>query len=243
MRFLTISLAVALAGCGADTTPTGPGHGDTTISYKRDVRPIFAVKCTRCHFEGAPEPRVNLEDPFDPERGVVGLPNTYPDAPTQILVVPGKPEESFLIEKLTRKDLDHATEGDPMPRQIAPLSADELATVQTWIMNGAADDDLYRSKVKTLFHDRCHDCHNANAPIEPNLDAPFTAHGVVGVRASVGGVRVEPKHPEESVLYRKVSGAALPVQLGAPMPYHIAPLSDAEVQIISMWIEEGAEDN
>src|SRR5262245_58977035 len=109
MRFLTLSLAIVAAACGDDDgTLSGPTTTDmnavgAAVSYAEDVRPIIGVKCAYCHFEGAPD-RVNLQDPFDAERGVVGLPDPSDD--TRLLVVPGMPERSFLIDKITRTDLD-----------------------------------------------------------------------------------------------------------------------------------------
>jgi cytochrome c5 len=249
MRSVVFALAVLVA-CG-EGTPAGPdpvpqSDASMPVSYARDVRPIFAVRCVRCHFTGVPGIRVDLENPFDPEHGVVNRPNTWPDAPTQVLVVPGKPEESFLIEKITRTDLDPATEGVPMPRKGAPLTADELETVRSWIAAGASDDPQYRDEVATIFYNKCHDCHNAASPIEPNTDDPFGPDGLVGVEANVkhedSTQRIEPEHPERSVLFHKVAGNT-PAELGAPMPFDVPAITASEIDVITRWVAEGALDN
>jgi cytochrome c5 len=250
MRSVGFALAALVAACG-EGTPAGPdpvsqSDASMPLSYARDVQPIFAAKCVRCHFTGVPGIRVDLENPFDPEHGVVNRPNTWPDAPTRVLVVPKKPAESFLIEKITRSDLDPAIEGVAMPRQTAPLTADELAAVSSWISAGANDDAQYRDVVAYIFYNKCHDCHNAASPVAPNTDDPFGPDGLVGVEANVKDgasmQRVEREHPERSVLYHKVAGDT-PAALGAPMPFQVPTLTPQEIDVITRWVAEGALDN
>lgn len=50
-------------------------------------------------------------------------------------VVPGKPDESLLLLKLTA-----ATCGDRMPLGGDPLTANQLEMVRSWIASGAKDD-------------------------------------------------------------------------------------------------------
>jgi hypothetical protein len=243
MRLLAPALAIILAGC-ADGTPAGPefrtdtdGVGTGEVSFAADVKPIFMLKCARCHFTGAPE-RTDLMDPFDAERGVI---NRRFDA-TRLLVVPGKPEESFLIDKITRQDLDRDTEGESMPRQIDPLTIDELAALRAWISEGARDDSSHWSRVKPVLAAKCRDCHAAGTSTEPNLDKPFdTDVGLVDADVNIGsGKRVARGDPDHSLLWRKVSGEPLELDLGAPMPFDIEPLSLAEIVAITRWIELGA---
>jgi hypothetical protein len=59
------------------------------------------------------------------------------DAPTLTLVVPGKPEQSYLYLKLTQA---MPATGVQMPKNGDTLSADRLALVHDWIAAGAKDD-------------------------------------------------------------------------------------------------------
>lgn len=61
-----------------------------------------------------------------------------PDVPGRLLVVPGHPEQSFLIKKL-RGELA-PDEGYPMPFRNPPLSEAQIQAIEDWISAGALDD-------------------------------------------------------------------------------------------------------
>jgi len=233
-----------LVSC-AEERPQGPaGDSDAAVlvTFEADVRPIFARKCAHCHFTGATPPRSDLFRPYDKERGIVDMPNTWPDARDDKLVVPGKPGESFLITKLVATDLDRATEGELMPRDIPRLTVQELADLEQWIATGAAKDDLFQKKVRRMFRAKCHDCHSRDGSQRPNLDDPFDEKtGIVNVKSSRGGVQVVPGDVKGSFLYTKVARADLPATLGAPMPLKAEPMTKDEVSLIEAWVEQGAQ--
>jgi len=52
-------------------------------------------------------------------------------------VVPGNPDSSFLIVKLTAPD---STEGEVMPRGNDRLSSRQIDSIRQWIRNGAPDN-------------------------------------------------------------------------------------------------------
>jgi hypothetical protein len=59
-------------------------------------------------------------------------------------VIPGKPEESFLFQKIT--GTLQPDEGDPMPQTGAPLPPEQIEAVRQWILNGAlpsSTDDIH----------------------------------------------------------------------------------------------------
>ena len=64
--------------------------------------------------------------------------------PHKLLVVPGKPELSFLLDKLDGTGLDAAPVKDcadsnePMPFGAPPLSRDKIAQIRQWIRDGAS---------------------------------------------------------------------------------------------------------
>ena len=57
-----------------------------------------------------------------------------PPPVTRPAVVPGDPDNSFLMQKLTGPAAD---EGDQMPDRGSQLDAATLAAIRTWIANGA----------------------------------------------------------------------------------------------------------
>ena len=107
------------------------------------VRPIFGTagllgapggKCSYCHHPGGLPP--NLSDPFDPEAGLVNVPAIIGD---QMRVLPGDPDQSFLIVKV--EATAHSSEiGHPMPMVYPALTEDQVATVRQWIIEGAQNN-------------------------------------------------------------------------------------------------------
>lgn len=242
-----IVMCVWMLGCESKE-PLGPGDTDADaavpVSYAREVRPIFAKKCIRCHFTGAPLPRADLMDPFDAKRGVVGADNPWPKADKPILLVPGEPEESFLLDKVRDDNLDLATEGEPMPRVIPRLSEQELSDLRVWIESGATDDEHFAQTVKKMFREKCHDCHTDDAPQTPNLDRPFDPEvGIVNVLGDRKLLLIAPGDVDGSFLYQKVADENLPLALGAPMPLSVAPVTADEEAVLERWIREGAQRN
>lgn len=95
----------------------------------------------------------------------------------------------------------------------------------------------FAADVQPIFATHCLSCH----PPSGGLDlSASVAHGnVVGV-TSFGyapAVLVQPGFPEESVLYGKVTGTFATGVMALP------DLDAAEVEIIFVWIQEGAMDN
>ena len=88
-------------------------------------------RCAFCHNEGG-SLLPNLMNPFDPERGAVGVTGAY----GRVLIEPGDPDSSFLLEKV------RATPrfGRQMPLWHDPVTEDELATIERWIAEGALDN-------------------------------------------------------------------------------------------------------
>ena len=240
------------AGTGGAPGGTGGsgGKGATTVSYARDVLPLFE-ECTHCHFAGSVVP-FQLQDPFNPTTGLVNVMGDWTEARHRVLVVPGQPEQSFLMDKL-KGDVDEHTEGGKMPLSMPLPTSAEVAAVRTWIAAGAQDDAQYRSDVAPLFGDasnlgaaagKCSFCHTADSPYAPNLVDPFdTTRGVVNIASETGGTRVIPGDPDGSLLYRKVANMNLSPVQGERMPYQATELTAAQITTIETWIREGALDN
>ncbi|MCB1229556.1 MAG: PSD1 domain-containing protein [Verrucomicrobiae bacterium] len=95
------------------------------VEFERDIRPIFAEKCTICHGP-------------DDEKG--GLRLTGIDFATRTLdsgdvaIVPGKPDESTLIDRIHTTDPDDVM---PPPDKADPLTEKEKANLRQWIAEGA----------------------------------------------------------------------------------------------------------
>lgn len=97
------------------------------VDFNNDVRPILSNKCLLCHGP-------------DPEALQAGLRLDRPEFATQELesgqtaIVPGKPEQSELIQRITADDEDIRM---PPPDHGAKLTTREVDVLKTWIREGA----------------------------------------------------------------------------------------------------------
>lgn len=107
------------------------GHADESVSFNRDIRPLFSENCLACHGNDAAkrEARLRLDDPasvFDDTRR--GGP----------VLVPGDPDASELIRRITSDDPDDRM---PPPESGKSLTATQIAIVQHWVEDGAAYEE------------------------------------------------------------------------------------------------------
>jgi hypothetical protein len=140
----SVLLAAAVAGsaaCGAEgDTGTAAGTGAMAgaggtggdVGYATTVQPLFDRACN-CHQS---EP---LMAPFSLKaagayEAMVNVPSMQ--LPTMNLVTPGKLNDSYLWHKIDGTQLEVGGMGGRMPLTI-PLSADEQAIVEQWIVAGA----------------------------------------------------------------------------------------------------------
>jgi hypothetical protein len=258
-------LAIGVAACGSNGTGgagsgaggsgaggSGAGGSGGASGYLATVFPIFEAKCVNCHWKGTPI-GFQLQNPFDATTGMVGRATDWTMARNTILIAPGHPEQSFLVDKVQATDLNPDTEGAGMPLDPPLVTSTELTSIRTWIQNGANNDASFQTNVAPIFGDgvsvgakagKCSYCHSAQSLNPPNLANPFdTTRGVVNIAALVGGTRVIPGDPDHSVLYEKVSGAPLPAALKNPMPYQTPKLTTSEIAAIVAWIAGGALNN
>ena len=96
------------------------------ISFYRDIRPIFQAECHGCHQPAKDKGGYVMTD----FTRLVGIGDSEKAA-----IVPGKPDESFLIEQITPVDGEAE-----MPQKGDPLSAAAIDMVRRWIAAGAVDD-------------------------------------------------------------------------------------------------------
>ena len=252
--------AAWLVGCGGgdddddsadDGTADDGDDGSGEISFSDDIAPIFAAKCNFCHHPNSAT-ELDLTNPFG-EEGMVGRRSiafeVYGDD-QEFIVDQGNPDGSFILTKVEGTDLDPEVEGGAMPLQIAPLDDAQVDDVVAWIEGGAADDATFDAVSDILGTDdqtlgrasgKCTLCHyEGSPPPRLNILDPFGEEGLVEVAASLGGVRVVPGSPDESVLIEKITGNP---DSGEQMPFNPEPMTADEIATLSAWIEAGALEN
>ena len=98
-------------------------RGAEPVRYNRDIRPILSDKCFFCHG-------------FDEKKREAGLRlDVREGALKKNTIVPGKPEKSELLKRVTTKDA-----GDHMPpakSKLASLTTAEVELLRRWIAEGA----------------------------------------------------------------------------------------------------------
>lgn len=122
-----IAFSLAAAGIGLVSWP----HAAPLLSslfrkpvdFSRDIRPIFNQNCTSCH--GGVRQKNGVSFIFREEALGIGKSGRR-------TIVPGDPDASELIARVTSKDPDVR-----MPYHAPPLSPEQVALLRRWIKEGA----------------------------------------------------------------------------------------------------------
>jgi hypothetical protein len=124
-------VAAVLLGCGLVTWRGVGGFRyarlGEQVSFSRDIRPILNQNCVVCH--GGVRQKNGVSFIFREEALGVGKSGRR-------TIVPGKPDESELIARVTSKDTDAR-----MPYHAPPLSPQQIALLRQWIKEGAQWED------------------------------------------------------------------------------------------------------
>jgi len=132
--------------------------GQAPVSYSREVAPVLAFHCHRCH-----------EGPGLDTRSYAGLVRGGNLGPA---VVAGDPERSPLVQFVEGR----RGEARRMPLGAPPLEAEKLAPIRRWVAEGAREDPdttpKYRVKVERVRRGR----------LVVEARSPVAAYLVVSVR-------------------------------------------------------------
>jgi hypothetical protein len=142
VSFSLMVAAVFLAGCDGQSSGVGGGPpdggddggqlqcGTKPVSLANDIKPHLSCGAELCHgFLSA-----------NPYSWWVGKPSTT-CMDGRLLVTPGDPSKSYVLNKLTNHDL---CSGSPMPKSLDgnynPLPTDVLQAINDWICQGAKNN-------------------------------------------------------------------------------------------------------
>ena len=131
-RSLGLNLAIAILVClaairsaradePAAAQPAPPSPAATAPDFQQQIAPILIKSCSRCHNGSDPAGKLDLTT----QAGALAAGESG-----QAAIVPGKPGESYLLDRLKDGEMPPEGKGDP-------LSADEVALVSAWIEAGA----------------------------------------------------------------------------------------------------------
>jgi hypothetical protein len=124
-----IRLAAALSVAELACLLAAPafGQAQAPIVFNRDIRPILADACFQCHGPDKAKRKAGVR--FDTEEGV------RVDLGGYFAIVPGKPEQSELIRRITSSD--PAKRMPPPASGNAALKQEQVDRLRTWIAQGA----------------------------------------------------------------------------------------------------------
>jgi hypothetical protein len=116
--------------------------------------------------------------------------------------------------------------------------------------SGAAPAQFARD-IRPLFIASCNDCHHTGSAIGYDFTKPFdAATGIVGranswvPNGSTQTKVVDPGNVANSFIITKVTRTDLDPHIdGNPMPQHLAPLTQAELDAVRQWITDGAKND
>ena len=111
--------------CGADDSAL-----PDVVEFNRDIRPLLSDNCFYCHGPDRNKREADLR--LDTEAGLTG---PRPDATKSKIVVPGKPELSELVRRITSINADEVMPPADSGKQ---LNAREIQLLKRWVEQGAA---------------------------------------------------------------------------------------------------------
>jgi WD40 repeat protein/mono/diheme cytochrome c family protein len=97
------------------------------VSYHATILPIFQANCQGCHQPAKASGKLDL---------TVFKSVLAGGESGSVAVLPGKPDDSYLLEQITPDDKGAAA----MPLEKPPLSKSDIALIRQWIEEGAKDD-------------------------------------------------------------------------------------------------------
>jgi WD40 repeat protein len=147
------SIAILLAGLTASAAEAKAAPNSPKISYYKDVRPILQANCQGCH-QPAKEKGGYVMTDF--KRLLQGG-DTEGKA-----IVAAHPDQSSILKMVTPMDGEIR-----MPKGKTPLNESEIATLKTWIEQGALDDTPTDSK---RHYDAEHPPIYSHPPVISSLD-------------------------------------------------------------------------
>src|SRR5690349_1995087 len=109
--------------CAAASKSKSPG----SVDFNRDIRPILSENCYACHGPDQNKRKAGLR--LDIRTNAISELK-----PGNIAIVPGKPSESKLLDRITNKDDD---ERMPPPKTGKHLTPGQIETLRRWIAQGA----------------------------------------------------------------------------------------------------------
>ncbi|MEK0445924.1 MAG: hypothetical protein RLZZ399_1245, partial [Verrucomicrobiota bacterium] len=112
--------------CSLVLLGTSALQAESPLSFNRDIRPILSENCFYCH--GMDPRHREAELRLDEREGATR------DLGGYSAIVPGKPEDSELVKRLTTHERDDLM---PPPKSNRTVSPKQIELIKRWIAQGA----------------------------------------------------------------------------------------------------------
>ncbi|NYF79832.1 PSD1 and planctomycete cytochrome C domain-containing protein [Granulicella arctica] len=217
--------------------------------FEQSIRPVLSNNCYGCHSATTKAAGGLRVDDLDA---------LFVGGKSGPAIIPGKPDESLLLQRILLDDEKHR-----MPKGDDPLSKTDIANLTIWIKEGAIwpsngtnrssanttpaavrhiarfnpsppQEQLvyFEKNVKPILVNHCYACHAADTKPAAGLRLD-TSIGIESGGAS--GAAIIPNNPEQSLLLQRI----LLTDKKHRMPKDSAPLSKEEIAAITLWIKQG----
>ncbi len=217
-------LAVCASSVAGKPTPVSPQP-----LFERDVLPIFQKHCLKCHGDNSRKAELDLSSLGGVLRG---------GESGEPAVSGGQPDQSQLIELVKS--------GKMPPGDDVRLDKNEIDIIRKWIEAGAhgqsgVDDGrlspalLRARQVHFLLELKCMPCHGRKER-QGELDLRTMASTLAGGKSGPALVR---GNAEESLIVRRIKEDQMPPR-DIRYKRSIKPITEAELEFIRQWIDEGA---
>ncbi|HCN78008.1 MAG TPA: hypothetical protein DIT13_12545, partial [Verrucomicrobiales bacterium] len=100
---------------------TLPALADDSVSFSHEILPLLSENCLSCHGPDEAQRKADLR--LDTREGALEV------------IVPGRPAESSLLERIVSKDADEVM--PPPKSHKPPLTAEQAELLRRWIAEGA----------------------------------------------------------------------------------------------------------
>jgi hypothetical protein len=222
---LSLLFALGLISCKheIDVDPTKPSASincdPDTVYFVNDILPILQSSCgtTGCHDAGSAQDGIVL--------------TSYSALMSSDVVRPGNPGNSELYEKITENDVDDIMPPPPY----APLSPDMIQKIQTWILQGARNNECLSK-----------DCDSVNVTFSGTI-WPVIQSSCTGCHSGTspgGSIRLENYNQVKSAAQSGLLLGTITWASGfKAMPQGGNKLSECKIAQVKKWINDGMPNN
>jgi mono/diheme cytochrome c family protein len=143
IKSVMVLAGAALAAAGFSVSfPSAPARAADKVDFVKDVQPIFAQYCVKCH--GADPKGKKPKGKYDMTTKEAALKG----GENKNCLIPGKPEDSLLYKTLLGPVGSGDDEIERMPSKKDKLTDEQIKIIHDWIQQGAEWPDGVKVALK-----------------------------------------------------------------------------------------------